>query len=96
MTCLPSISMFGISSNLGRAARLPAAAGAGLTCQGAWVPGNSHEAGGLRESAPSLTYSEIGQGLVACVDAGIIDQEQARQIGNVLFPPEQPTWNGPP
>ncbi|MDD2468300.1 MAG: hypothetical protein PHI97_30335 [Desulfobulbus sp.] len=85
MTCNCLKAKLGISPNLGRAARLPASAGAGLTWQGAWFPGFPHEAEGPRE--PSLTYEEIGQALCECVDAGIIDQQQARQIGNALFPP---------
>jgi len=89
------MAKFGISPNLGRAARLPASAGAGLNWQGAWFPGLIHEAEGLRE--PSLTYGEIGQALCESVDQGIINLEQARQVANVLFPiVENPTWNGPP
>lgn len=84
MTCNASMAMLGISPNLGRAARLPASAGAGRNWQGAWLPGFGHEAEGLRE--PSLAYSEIGQALCDSVDAGIINPEQARQIGNIFFP----------
>ncbi len=95
MTCNGSMAMLGITPNLGRAARLPASAGAGRNWQGAWFPGFAHEAEGLRE--PSLTYSEIGQALCDSVDAGIITFPQARQIGNIFFPKvESPIWNGPP
>ena len=95
MTC-PHHADLGISPDLGRAARLPASAGAGLNWQGSWFPGFAHEAGGLRQSY-SLTYSEIGQALCQSVDQGIINHEQARQIGNVLFPiVENRSWNGPP
>ena len=96
MTCTHTKTEFGDSPDLGRAARLPASAGAGLNWQGAWFPGLLHEAEDLRESY-SLTYSEIGRALCQCVDLRIINQEQARQIGNVLFPiVENEPWNGPP
>ncbi len=85
MTTTSLFSTLGITSNLGRAARLPASAGAGLTCQGAGSPGSPQDHADLRDSY-SLTYSEIGQALFESVDAGIINPEQARQIGNILFP----------
>ena len=96
MTCNARTAEPLTTPNLGEAARLPATAGAGLHRQGAWFPGFPHEAGGLRDSF-SLTYSEIGQALCQSVDQGIINHEQARQIGNVLFPiVENRPWNGPP
>lgn len=90
MTCIPPMtitslfSTIGITSNLGRAARLPASAGAGLTCQGAGSPGSPQDQEDLRE--PFLTYSEIGQALCESIDAGIITPEQSEQIANILFP----------
>jgi hypothetical protein len=34
----------------------------------------------------SLTYSEIGLRLCQCVEKGLITAEQAKEIGNQLFP----------
>ncbi len=84
MTITSLFSTLGITSNLGRAARLPASAGAGLTCQGAGSPGLPQDQEDLRE--PFLTYSEIGQALCESIHAGIITPEQSEQIANILFP----------
>ncbi len=49
------------------------------------------------QETPSLTYEEIGERLVECVDSGVITRDQAIEIGNHLFPitEEEPQWNGP-
>ena len=39
-----------------------------------------------KQETPSLTYEEIGERLCRCVDSGVIAMEQAREIGNHLFP----------
>lgn len=41
----------------------------------------------LREAQSfSHTYGEIGVRLCSCVDDGVVTMEQARAIGNYLFP----------
>jgi|GEM_PF-4631368 len=71
------------------AVRLPASAGAGRISMAAVSPADPCGAAALPEEPPlsfSLTYSEIGEGLCRCVDTGVITMEQAKAIGNHLFP----------
>ena len=78
-----------ISSSPWSAGRLPATAGAGRNSMEAVEHALSCGAADLREEPQqsySLTYSEIGLRLCQCVESGLITAEQAKEIGNQLFP----------
>ncbi|MDD2466664.1 MAG: hypothetical protein PHI97_21915 [Desulfobulbus sp.] len=72
-----------------RADRPPATAGAGRNSMDAAKDDLVCGAADLRDEPQqsySLTYSEIGLRLCQCVESGLITAEQAKEIGNQLFP----------